>query len=102
VEATFDSSHFPIGTQVRVIKTGLSGTSFVEIPKTAIITENNESFVYKVIWGKTLKKWKMSREIIGEKTVATEWLKSGDMIVSDAAKSEWKDGMDVSKMINQL
>ena len=49
VEAIFDSSHFPIGTQVRVIKTGLSGTSFVEIPKTAIITVNNESFVYKVI-----------------------------------------------------
>ncbi len=100
VEATFDSSHFPIGTQVRVIKTGLSGTSFVEIPKTAIITENNESFVYKVIWGKTLKKWKMSREIIGEKTVVTEWLKSWDMIVSDATKSEWKDGMDVTNLIS--
>ncbi len=100
VEAIFDSSHFPIGTQVRVIKTGLSGTSFVEIPKTAIITVNNESFVYKVIWDKTLKKWKINREIIGEKTVATEWLKSWDMIVSDATKSEWKDGMDVTNLIS--
>lgn len=64
VEATFDNSHYPIGTQVRVIKTGLSGTSFIEVPKTAIISENNESFVYKVIRGTTLKKWKISREII--------------------------------------
>ncbi len=100
VEATFESSDYPIGTQVRVIKTGLSGTSFIEVPKSAIISENNTSFVYKVIGGTILKKWKISREIIGDKTVATEWLKSWDMIVSDAAKSEWKDGMDVTNLIS--
>lgn len=72
VEATFESSDYPIGTQVRVIKTGLSGTSFIEVPKSAIISENNTSFVYKVIGGTILKKWKISREIIGDKTVATE------------------------------
>lgn len=100
VEATFDNSHYPIGTQVRVIKTGLSGIWFIEIPKTAIITENGEFFVYKVIGGATLKKWKISREIIWEKTVVTEWLKSGDMIVTEAWKSNWKDGMEVKKLIS--
>lgn len=100
VEATFDNSHYPIGTQVRVVKTGLSGISFIEIPKTAIVTENGEFFIYKVIGGTTLKKWKISREIIWEKTVVTEWLKSGDMIVTDAWKSNWKDGMEVTKPIS--
>ncbi len=100
VEATFESAHYPIGTQVRVVKTGLSKTSFIEIPKTAITIENGEFFIYKVISGTTLKKWKISREIIWEKIVATEWLKSGDMIVTDAWKSEWKDGMDVTKLIS--
>ncbi len=100
VEANFDNAHYPIGTQVRVIKTGLSGISFIEIPKTAIITENGEFFIYKVIGGSTLKKWKISRETIWEKIVATEWLKSWDMIVTNAWASEWKDGMDVTKLIS--
>ncbi len=100
VEATFDNLHYPIGTQVRIVKTGLSGISFIEIPKTAIIMENGEFFVYKVISGTILKKWKISREIIWEKTVVTEWLKSWDMIVTDAWKSNWKDGMDMTKLIS--
>ncbi len=102
VEATFDNSHYPIGTQVRVIKTGLSGISFIEIPKSATTIENGKFYVYKVIGGTTLKKWKISREIIWEKTVVTEWLKPGDIVATDASKSDWKDGMDVSKKINQL
>ena len=100
VEATFESTHYPIGTQVRVIKTGLSGVGFISIPKTAIFAENNEFFVYKVIWGTTLKKWKIHTETISDTIVATEWLKKGDTIITDASKSEWKDGMDVTKLIS--
>ncbi len=100
VEATFDNSHYPIGTQVRVIKTGVSGTRFIEIPKTALFVEKNDFFVYKVIWGTTLKKWKISREVIADKVIITEWLKAWDRIVTEVSKSEWKDGMDVTKLIS--
>lgn len=39
VEATIDTSHLPVGTQVRVVKSGLTGTGYIEIPKTSIIEE---------------------------------------------------------------
>ena len=100
VEGAFENSPYPIGTQVRVVKTGLSGIWFINIPKTAIITENGQFFVYKVINGTTLKKWRISREIIADKIIATEWLKSADMIITDVSVWEWKDGMDVSKLIS--
>ena len=100
VEASIDTSHLPVGTQVRIVKSGLTGTGYIEIPKTSIFEEWDEAYVYKVLPNKTLKKWKISYEIIGEKYVVTEWLKWDTQIVTDASNPKWKDDMDVSAILS--
>ncbi len=100
VEASIDTSHLPVGTQVRIVKSGLTGTGYIEIPKTSIHEEWDEAYVYKVLTNKTLKKWKISYEIIGEKYIVTEWLKGDTQIVTDASNPKWKDDMDVSAILS--
>ncbi len=39
VEASIDTPSLPVGTQVRVVKSGLTGTGYIEIPKTSILEE---------------------------------------------------------------
>jgi RND family efflux transporter MFP subunit len=100
VEASIDTSHLPVGTQVRIVKSGLTGTGYIEIPKTSIFQEWDEAYVYKVLPSKTLKKWKISYEIIGEKYIVTEWLKEDTQVVTDASNPKWKDDMDVSAILS--
>lgn len=100
VEASIDTSHLPVGTQVRIVKSGLTGTGYIEIPKTSIFQEWDEAYVYKVLPSKTLKKWKVSYEIIGEKYIVTEWLKEDTQVVTDASNPKWKDDMDVSAILS--
>ncbi len=100
VEASIDTSHLPVGTQVRIVKSGLTGTGYIEVPKTSILKEWEESYVYKVLPNKTLKKWKISYEIIWEKYIATKWLGTDIKIVTDASNSKWKDDMDVSAILS--
>ena len=72
VEAEMNDPHFPVGTQVRIVKSGLTGTGYIEIPRTSIIKDEDTSYVYKILPNKTLKKWKISYEIIGEKYIVTD------------------------------
>lgn len=100
VEASIDTSHLPVGTQVRIVKSGLTGTGYIEVPKTSILEEWEESYVYKVLPNNTLKKWKISYELIGEKYIVTEGLKADTQIVTDASHPKWKDDMDVSAILS--
>lgn len=100
VEASIDTSHLPVGTQVRIVKSGLTGTGYVEVPKTSIFEEWDESYIYKVLPNNTLKKWKITYEIIGEKYIVTEWLKADIQIVTDIRSREWKDDMDVGAILS--
>ncbi len=100
VEASIDTSHLPVGAQVRIVKSGLTGTGYIEVPKTSILEEREESYVYKVLPNNTLKKWKISYEIIREKYIVTEWIKTDTQVVTDIRSREWKDGMDVTKLIS--
>ena len=100
VEASIDNSHLPVGTQVRIVKSWLTGTGYIEIPKTSIFEERDESYVYKVLPNKTLKEWKITYEVIGGKYIATKWLNTETQIVTDVRSREWKDGMDVSELLS--
>lgn len=100
VEASIDTSHLPVGTQVRIVKSGLTGTGYIEIPKTSILEEWEESYVYKVLPNNTLKKWKITYENIGWKYIITEWLKADTRIVTDAQDERWKDNMDVGAILS--
>ena len=101
VEALIDTSELPVGTQVRIVKSWLTGTGYIEIPKTSIIEEWDDAYVYKVLPTNTLKKWKVSYEVIGEKYIATEWLNADTKIATDAQNKDWKDGMDVSMLLSK-
>lgn len=100
VEASIDTSHLPVGTQVRIVKSGLTGTGYVEIPKTSVVEEWDKFYIYKVLPNNTLKKWKITYEIIGEKYIVTEWLKADIQIVTDIRSREWKDDMDVGAILS--
>ncbi|GAB0174623.1 MAG: hypothetical protein HHAS10_05020 [Candidatus Altimarinota bacterium] len=100
VEASIDTSHLPVGTQVRIVKSGLTGTGYIEIPKTSILEEGEESYVYKVLPNNTLKKWKITYENIGGKYIITEGLKADTRIVTDAQDERWKDNMDVGAILS--
>lgn len=39
IEASIDTSHLPVGTQVRIVKSGLTGTGYIEIPRTSVLEE---------------------------------------------------------------
>lgn len=101
VEALIYTSELPVGTQVRIVKSWLTGTGYIEIPKTSIIEEWDDAYVYKVLPTNTLKKWRVSYEVIGEKYIATEWLNADTKIVTDAQNKDWKDGMDVSMLLSK-
>lgn len=100
VEAEMNDPHFPVGTQVRIVKSWLTGTGYIEIPKTSIFNEWDISYVYKVLPNNTLKKWKISYENIGWKYIITEWLKADTRIVTDAQDERWKDNMDVGAILS--
>ncbi|MBX9808766.1 efflux RND transporter periplasmic adaptor subunit [Candidatus Gracilibacteria bacterium] len=100
VEASIDTSHLPVGTQVRIVKSGLTGTGYVEIPKTSVVEEGDKFYIYKVLPNNTLKKWKITYEIIGEKYIVTEGLKADIQIVTDIRSREWKDDMDVGAILS--
>jgi hypothetical protein len=82
------------------VKSGLTGTGYVEIPKTSVVEEWDKFYIYKVLPNNTLKKWKITYEIIGEKYIVTEWLKADIQIVTDIRSREWKDDMDVGAILS--
>ncbi len=100
VEATINTSHLPVGTQVRIVKSGLTGTGYIEIPRTSVLKEWDEAYIYKVLPNNTLKKWKISYETTGEKYIVTEGVKADTQVVTDASNPRWKDDMDVSAILS--
>ena len=102
VEAPLDTSHLPIGTQVRVIKSWLSGTGYLQIPKASIFEDNGESYVYKVLPDNSIKKWKIGYEIVGEFAVVTEGISADTRIVNNVGMGTWKDGQDVSNLLTKI
>ncbi len=88
---------YPLGTNVRISSQGLSWETAVEIPHTAIWTdESGENYVYKKLPNNALKKWIV--EIWyneWDKSYINKWLKSSDTIVANISIWGRKDGMSV-------
>ncbi len=99
VEGTFDGeSPYPLGTNIRVSSQGLSGTTVVEIPNTAIKQdEQGKSFVYKLLPTNILKQWYITIAYTDwSKSYVNEGLKTTDAIVANIFDGDRKDGMTVN------
>lgn len=101
VEAIVDEPMIPIGTQVRVIKSGLSGTGQLEIPSSSIFEEEWKAYVYKVLPDKTIKKWEVFYEAVWEKLIVTKWLNRESQIIANIKRKVWKEWENVSTYLGE-
>ena len=99
VEGVFNEkkSPYPLGTNVRVSSQGLEWETAVEVPYTAIWTDELwENYVYKKLPNNTLKKWIIEVWYSEwDKSYINKWLKSSDIVVANITIGERKDGMTV-------
>lgn len=99
VEGNFSdkTSPYPLGTNVRVSSQGLDWEFAVEIPHTAIWTDEWwESYVFKKLPNNTIKKWIIEIWFNEwDKTYVNKWLKATDIIVANISAWERKDDMTV-------
>ncbi len=88
---------YPLGTNIRVSSQWLNGASVVQIPTTALWTdEEGNTFVYKVLPTNVLKKWTVEVWYTQwDNSYINMWLKASDTVVANIPSWERSDGMTV-------
>jgi len=92
-EAVLSSdSPYPLGTQVRILPDA-TPESFYKIPLSSYFEEGKDTFVWKVLPDKKLKKWKVKLEKVSgeEYALVNEGITETSVIIQDVKSQTWTE-----------